>query len=222
MKNINQTIYLLGAANPESIRMIDSIIKKDKNKTFVFLDNDKSKQNKPFFEYLVVGGTEDVSTIVKESGGIEVCFVNLITGCTKTRKRTTQEIVEAGGTLTNFIHPSIDLNMVKLGVGLYIQEAVVLQAGVSVGDNTSIHMGALIGHETTIDESVFIAHAASISGCCSIGEGSFIGTNATILPRITIGNWVTIGAGAVVTKNIPDCAVVIGNPGKVVKYNGRK
>ena len=109
--------------------------------------------------------------------------------------------------------------MCKLGVGIYLQEAVVVQAGVEIGDNSSIHMGALIGHETIVGSSVFIAHAVSVSGCCGIGNGTFIGTNATVLPRIKIGRWATIGAGAVITRDVPDYAVVVGNPGRVIRIN---
>ena len=127
-------------------------------------------------------------------------------------------MLSEGGHLGNFIHPSIDLTMTKLGAGLYLQEGVQLQAEVELGDNTSIHMGAVVGHETKVGKSVFIAHAVSISGCCSIGDGAFIGTNATILPRIKVGRWATIGAGAVITKDVPDCAVVVGNPGKLLRF----
>jgi acetyltransferase-like isoleucine patch superfamily enzyme len=42
------------------------------------------------------------------------------------------------------------------------------------------------------------------------------------LPRIKIGNWATIGAGALVLKDVPDYAVVVGNPGKVLRENERK
>jgi acetyltransferase-like isoleucine patch superfamily enzyme len=42
------------------------------------------------------------------------------------------------------------------------------------------------------------------------------------LPRVRIGNWATIGAGTVVLKNVPDYAVVVGNPGKVLRENERK
>jgi acetyltransferase-like isoleucine patch superfamily enzyme len=66
---------------------------------------------------------------------------------------------------------------------------------------------------------VFIAHGVSVSGCCYIGDGTFIGTNSTILPRISIGKWATIGAGTVVTKDVPDYSVVVGNPGRVIKVN---
>jgi carbonic anhydrase/acetyltransferase-like protein (isoleucine patch superfamily) len=107
--------------------------------------------------------------------------------------------------------------MTRIGVGLYLQEAVVVQAAVELSNNVSIHTGSVVGHETAIGQSVFIAHAVSVSGCCRIGDGTFIGTNATILPRIAIGRWATIGAGAVVTKDVPDYAVVVGNPGRVVR-----
>jgi acetyltransferase-like isoleucine patch superfamily enzyme len=46
---------------------------------------------------------------------------------------------------------------------------------------------------------------------------TFIGSNATLLPNISIGNNVTIGAGSVVTKNIPDNCLVMGIPAKVIK-----
>lgn len=209
-------IYLLGAANPETIRMIRAVQRSSPNVEVVgFLDNDPRKKNSDFFGIPVLGGIE----LVESLAGSDVGFVNLITGNTRIRYETSREIVTAGGRLTNFIHPSIDLTMCKLGVGIYLQEAVVVQAGVEIGDNSSIHMGALIGHETIVGSSVFIAHAVSVSGCCIIGDGTFIGTNATVLPRIKIGSWVTIGAGAVITKDVPDYAVVVGNPGRVIRIN---
>jgi acetyltransferase-like isoleucine patch superfamily enzyme len=52
-----------------------------------------------------------------------------------------------------------------------------------------------------------------------VGDGVFIGANATILPRLQIGSWSTIGAGAVVTKHVPDGAVVAGNPARIIRYN---
>jgi len=212
-------IYFLGAANPETIRMMIAVQKAMPNVQYMgFLDNDPSKKSKSFYGYPILGGLE----LVQKLSGPDVGFVNLITGSTIARYETSIKIVQLGGQLVNFIHPSVDLTMVKVGIGLYIQDGVIVQAGVSIGDNTSIHIGSLIGHETIIGNSVFIAHAVSVSGCCNIGDGTFIGTNSTILPRINIGRWVTIGAGAVVTKDVPDYAVVVGNPAKIIRYNDRK
>lgn len=53
---------------------------------------------------------------------------------------------------------------------------------------------------------------------CSIGNDVWIGANAIIMPKVKIGNGAVIGAGAIVTKNVPDYAVVVGNPAQIVKY----
>lgn len=207
-------IFFLGAANPETIKMAAAVSRSQPNFSIGgFIDNDPDKKGKDFYGHRIFGGIDVIPSLLGE----DVRFVNLITGNTRTRYETTAQILAAGGTLGNFIHPNVDLTMVGIGTGLYIQEQVCLQAEVEVGDNSSIHIGAMIGHETKIGSSVFIAHAVSISGCCTIGDGTFIGTNATVLPRLKIGKWCTIGAGSVVTKDVPDYSVVVGNPGKVLR-----
>lgn len=180
-----------------------------------FIDNNPSKHGSDFHGYPVFGGSERVSELAAQGAK----FVNLITGSTVARYEVTRDAIARGAVLANFIHPSIDLTMTNLGVGLYIQESVVIQAEVEVGDNASIHIGTMIGHESRIGHSAFVAHAVSISGSCEIGDGTFIGTNATILPRVRVGKWSIVGAGSVVTKDVPDYSVVAGNPARVIRRN---
>ena len=207
-------LIFIGAANPETIRMIRALQRASTNLQFPgFLDD--VKPGTDFYGFPVLGGCE----LIPQLAAPDVSFVSLVTGSTRGRFETARAVVAGGGTLANFVHPSVDLTLTHLGLGNYIQESVVVQAEVRMGDNCSIHIGALIGHETTIGDSTFIAHAVSVSGCCTIGDGVFIGTNATILPRVRIGKWATIGAGSVVTRDVPDYAVVVGNPAKVLKYN---
>lgn len=209
-------IIFIGASNPETLRMIDAIKKFEPDFTALgFIDNDAKKHGTEFHGLPVYGGIDKIPSLLGEN----VRFVNLITGSTSARYEVSLSALNQGAIFTNFIHPSVNLFMTKIGIGNYIQENVVTQADVSIGDNSSIHMGSLIGHETTVGNSVFIAHAVSISGCCSIGDGCFIGTNATILPRVSIGKWSVVGAGSVVTKDIPDYSVVVGNPAKIIRQN---
>ncbi|MEH6639986.1 MAG: acetyltransferase [Porticoccaceae bacterium] len=206
--------FFLGASNPETIRMIHALEKSVPSfEVGGFLDNEKKLHGKYFHGYPILGG----SNKVKELKSNNVRFVNLITRDSILRYKTTQDIINFGGLLGNFIHPSVDLALVELGLGNYFQEGVIIQAGVKIKNNCSIHMGSLIGHETLISSDTFIAHAVSISGCCDIGQGCFIGTNATILPRIKIGNWVSVGAGTVVNKDVPDYSVIVGNPGRIIR-----
>jgi UDP-perosamine 4-acetyltransferase len=58
-------------------------------------------------------------------------------------------------------------------------------------------------------------------GKSALGDGVFVGANSTILPRLKIGNWVTIGAGAVVTKDVEDFTIVAGIPARVIGFNKR-
>lgn len=209
-------IVLIGAANPETIRMVTAVRRVDPNfDVRGFIDNDTTKHGTYFFGYPVLGGIERISELAEDG----VRFVNLITGSTRARYEVTRDAVRHGAALANFIHPSVDLTMTRWGVGNYVQESVVIQAAVEIGDNSSIHIGTMVGHESRVGSSVFIAHAVSISGCCVIGDGTFIGTNATVLPRICIGKWSIIGAGAVVTHDVPDYSVAVGNPARVIRRN---
>ena len=56
-----------------------------------------------------------------------------------------------------------------------------------------------------------------ISGAVNIGELSFIGISSTIIQGVNIGKNVTIGAGSVVLKDIPDNVIAVGNPAKIIK-----
>lgn len=106
-----------------------------------------------------------------------------------------------------------------------VQEGTVIMPGVSVNANTTIgkhvivNTGAVIEHDCQIGDFVHISPNATVTGNVKIGEGTHVGAGAVIIPNINIGNWVKIGAGSVITKNIPDYAVVIGVPGRIIKYN---
>ena len=216
---INMKLVCLGASNPETLRVINAIKKVDADFHFLgFVDNDEKKWGTEFYGYPVFGGMKKVGKLSKEGA----VFCNLITGDCATRYETTKLLVECGARLTNLIHPSVNLEMVKLGVGNYIQEAVILQAEVCIGNNSSIHIGSLIGHETSIGNSTFIAHGCNLSGSIIIEDGVFVGTGVSIVPRTTIGKWSIIGAGAVIIENIPPYSIVVGNPGRVVKEVERK
>ena len=208
-------VYLVGAKNPETKRQLDAQVRANPN--FVpkgFVDNDPAKRGAIFLGLPVLGGFEVVPDILKRDS--DAYFVNLITGSTLARYETSRELADLGCRFTNLIHPSVDLTDVEMGVGNYLQE-VVVQAGAKIGDNSSIHVGAVIAHESIIGDSVFIAHKVSISGEVQVGAGTFMGTNAAVVPRTAIGRWVTVGAGTVVIRDVPDYTTVVGNPAREVR-----
>jgi sugar O-acyltransferase (sialic acid O-acetyltransferase NeuD family) len=210
------SVYLVGAKNPETGRQIEAQMRADPHFHVAgFIDNDPAKLGTTFLGLPVLGGTEMTGQILRDDP--DARFVNLITGSTTARFEVSRELADRGCDFTNLIHPDVDLEEVAIGVGNYIQNDVVVQAGVEIGNNSSIHIGALVAHETRIGHSVFVAHAVSISGEVTIDDGAFLGTNSTIVPRVRVGRWATIGAGAVVVRDVPDYATVVGNPSKVIR-----
>ncbi len=206
-------LVLLGAANPETRRMLLDARERQGVEPYAFIDNDPAKWGSEFCGLPVLGGIASVEAI----DAPDIRYVNLITRDTRTRYLTTHEMLERGCRFTNLIHSAIDLTDVTIGTGNYLQAGVAVQAGAVIGDNVSFHVGSIIAHEVRVGNSVFIAPGVCVAGCVDIGDGVFIGANATLLPRIRIGNWATVGAGAVVLSDVPDGATVVGNPARVVR-----
>lgn len=130
----------------------------------------------------------------------------------------------------------------QTGQGVCIREDNIIGDNVSVGTNSCIEIGNRIGNNVrihsncfletvTLEDDVIVAPNVVFTndihppcprykecvGGAIVKEGAKIGANSTILPGVVIGRRALVGAGAVVVENVPDRAVVIGNPAKVTK-----
>jgi UDP-2-acetamido-3-amino-2,3-dideoxy-glucuronate N-acetyltransferase len=136
-------------------------------------------------------------------------------------------------------HPAlVNLYGCQVGDGSRIGAFVEIQKGATVGEKCKISSHTFICEGVTIDDEVFVGHgvmftndrfprATNPDGSAQSDEDwtleftqvkrrASIGSNATIMCGITIGEGALIAAGAVVTKNVPDHAIVAGVPAKVV------
>lgn len=119
---------------------------------------------------------------------------------------------------TNVIHPSASISKsVEIGKGTVILHHAIIQSGCIIGNHVIINTGSSVDHECILDDYVHISPQATLCGNVTVGEGTQIGANATIIPGVKIGKWAMIGAGSVVIRDVPDFAVVVGNPGKIIK-----
>ena len=92
-----------------------------------------------------------------------------------------------------------------------------------IGDDVMMAPGVMIftqNHETS-DLSIPMRLQTAPKFKVTIGNDVWIGANAMILPGITVGNGCIIAAGAVVTHDVPDYAIVGGNPAKIIKYRNQ-
>lgn len=136
-------------------------------------------------------------------------------------------------------HPDlVNLYGCTIGDGARIGTFVEIQKGSSIGRNCKISSHSFICEGVTIEDGVFIGHGVMFTNdrypgaVTATGElqsekdwvviptlvkrHASIGSNATILPGTTIGEGAQVGAGAVVTKDVPDHAIVAGVPARVI------
>jgi acetyltransferase-like isoleucine patch superfamily enzyme len=115
----------------------------------------------------------------------------------------------------------------RLGDHLSIWNNSTIDYGCIVGNRVRIHCNVYVAQFTTIEDDVFLAPGVMIANdrhpickACmkgpTIKRGARVGINATLLPEIVVGEEALIGAGAVVTKDVPAGAVVVGNPARII------
>lgn len=125
-----------------------------------------------------------------------------------------------------------------LAKGVYIGKGVVVGDNVKIQNNASIYEGVSIENGVFIGPHVVFTNDKYPSAINAKGKiktdhdwklkkttvkyGASIGANATILPGIVIGKFASVGAGAVVTKDIPDFGLAYGNPARLIKKQKRK
>jgi acetyltransferase-like isoleucine patch superfamily enzyme/dTDP-4-dehydrorhamnose 3,5-epimerase-like enzyme len=139
------------------------------------------------------------------------------------------DTVGAGTRVWAFAHV---LPGARIGSDCNICDHTLIENDVVVGDRVTIKSGVQLWDGTRLEDDVFVGPNVSFTNDPAprsnrhldqhpqtvVRRGASIGANATLLPGITIGPFAMVGAGAVVTHDVPAYAVVIGNPARIVRY----
>lgn len=129
---------------------------------------------------------------------------------------------------------------VQIGQNCILGKDVYVDFDVKIGDNVKIQNSALIYHGATLEDGVFIGPQVCLTndklpraitpdgqlkgnddwvvGPTLIKYGASIGAGSLILPNVTVGRFALVGAGSVVTRNVPDHALVVGAPARLIGY----
>ncbi|MCB0104084.1 MAG: N-acetyltransferase [Anaerolineales bacterium] len=118
----------------------------------------------------------------------------------------------------------------EIGDGSFVGPFVEITRGVVIGRDCKIESHSFLCTDVIVEDEVFIGHGVMFTNDLyprverqvaylpiHVGKGVSIGSNATLVAGVTIGEYAVIGAGAVVTKDVPPYSIVAGNPAQVIR-----
>lgn len=129
------------------------------------------------------------------------------------------------------LHDQVNLYKCKIGKNCKIDAFVYVEEKVEIGDNCKIRPFVFIPTGVKIGDDVFVGPNVSFTNDRNprvkgewkllptrIKNGASVGANSVILPGVTIGENALVGAGAVVTRDVPEGAIVAGNPARIIGH----
>lgn len=183
------------------------------------LEEGDIENEKRVLGYPVLGDLDELDLLRQK--GVTKAMVCI--GSNQARGRLSDLLIARGFELVSIIHPTSFLMIdCVVGKGSFLHAQSLIGAECQVGSNAIVQPFTSLGHEGRIGDCVQFCPGTHIGGRVTIGDLCFFGPGAVVYPNMTIGRNVSVGANAVVDKDVPDDAVVIGNPGGIVHFKRRQ
>ncbi|WP_229590673.1 acetyltransferase [Pseudodesulfovibrio sediminis] len=133
------------------------------------------------------------------------------------RQRLFEQLCAAGENLVAAVHPSAIIAAdVVVGKGCMISAGSIVNTGSRIMDNTILNTGSVVDHDSNVGPHAHIAPNAALAGNVTVAEAALVGIGANVIPGRIIGKRAVVGAGAAVIRDIPEGAVAVGVPARVV------
>jgi sugar O-acyltransferase (sialic acid O-acetyltransferase NeuD family) len=111
------------------------------------------------------------------------------------------------------LHPTANISAYAfVGEGVYVGPGAILHTRARVHDHAVLNSACIVEHECEIGTGAHVAPGAALGGRVRVGDHTLVGLGARVLPNLVIGARCVVGAGAVVTRDVPDDTTVAGVP----------
>jgi sugar O-acyltransferase (sialic acid O-acetyltransferase NeuD family) len=203
-------VAVIGAGGHGKV-VADAVLAAGIGEVIGFLDDDQTLWGTRILGFSVLGpiATWSARSVDALAMGI---------GSNRDRKRAFEALTAASANIATVVHPRATLGTgVCLGRGVVALSNVVVNADTTVGDNVILNTACTVEHDNIISAHAHLAPGVVTAAEVRVGEGAFLALGAKILPRISIGEWSVVGAGAVVTERVPNRVTVAGCPAREVR-----
>lgn len=179
-----------------------------------FIDDDESVLGTQQGNYHVVGTCRALETMEKEVW--VVCAI----GASHVRRKVIEKI--SGNSKLRFatlVDPSVIMSCgVKIGEGSIICAGNILTVDLSIGNHVIINLDCTVGHDVVIEDYVTLYPSVNVSGCSVLETGVEMGTGSQIIQGKKVMKETIVGAGAVVTKDLPANCTAVGVPACPISF----
>jgi sugar O-acyltransferase (sialic acid O-acetyltransferase NeuD family) len=191
------------------------------NSEIIVIFDDTPNLAPPFPDIPLLHGKDDFKKWKNRIKGVGHCIaIGNPNG--RVRISISKMLIKSGSMPITIVHPTafISDNSI-IGEGTQIMAGSIISPEVVIGKQCIINTKASVDHECILSDGVEIAPGATLCGLVKVKTNAWICAGATILPRITIGKDAIVGAGAVVTKDVPENTTVVGVPAKIIKSSNK-